>query len=485
MPHDRVGDAAAGYYRMPAIHGERIIFVADDDLWEVALAGGVARRLTAASAPIGHPRFSPDGIWIYFISREAGDADLYRMDANGGPLDRLTYMGGVQTVAGFMPDGRPVISAGSRSPFAWGGALFEVSLDTREVTPLNMGPAQVLAHGPGGIIVIGRNTMDLATWKRYRGGTKGELWLDPDGAGEFHRLENPPGNVASPLFLGDRLFFLADHEGIGNVYSLDIHGQGLRRHTDHAEYYARNASGDGRRLVYQCGGDRYTLDPQENDPRLVAIRFQAQRREREPKIVDAGTYLTDYAPHPRGETLAVLSRGQVFRLGLFGGPTLHLSPGSGVRQRLPRWLSKDGDPEIVAVDDRSGEERLVRLGTGGAASPIVDRPLGRAVNLSVSPDGRRIALVTYRTELVLVDVESGSAEVVDQSPYGFRTAIDAWTETITGLSWSADSRYLAYAIPDSPETTQIRILDADTVSIHPVTRSPLEDLHPVFDPGGR
>jgi len=36
-----------GYYRFPTIHNDRVVFVAEDDLWQVPATGGVARRLTA------------------------------------------------------------------------------------------------------------------------------------------------------------------------------------------------------------------------------------------------------------------------------------------------------------------------------------------------------------------------------------------------------------------------------------------------------
>lgn len=53
-----------GYCRYPTIAGDRIVFVADDDLWVVSDRGGTAQRLTTALSRASMPNLSPDGRWI-------------------------------------------------------------------------------------------------------------------------------------------------------------------------------------------------------------------------------------------------------------------------------------------------------------------------------------------------------------------------------------------------------------------------------------
>ena len=104
--------------------------------------------------------------------------------------------------------------------------------------------------------------------KRYRGGTAGRLWVATGDDPLFTRvLSHINGQFAAPMLIGGRLFFFADHEGTGNIYSCALDGSDLRRHTDHDGFYARNPSTDGTRIVYHVAGDIWILDSLERSSR--------------------------------------------------------------------------------------------------------------------------------------------------------------------------------------------------------------------------
>jgi len=163
-----------GYFRFPTIHADKVVFVAEDDLWEAPAIGGVARRLTANLGAVSDPLFSPDGQWLAFVGREEGHAEVYVMAACGGRARRLTFQASHATVVGWRQD-RIVYASDAGRPSSFDLWLHTVDLEGREPQRLALGPAQAASWGEGGL-VIGRNTGDPARWKRYRGGTAGEIF---------------------------------------------------------------------------------------------------------------------------------------------------------------------------------------------------------------------------------------------------------------------------------------------------------------------
>jgi tricorn protease len=474
----------AGYLRFPSINGDVVVFVSDDDLWSVPAEGGRAWRLTAGVAEASRPSLSPDGTQLAFVGQEEGPGEIYVMPSAGGTARRLTFEAAPRcAVAGWLDDDtigyastatRPVNAARLRAVSRLGGPSEE----------LPYGWAQSLSYAPTGGVVIGRNTADPARWKRYRGGTAGALWVDPDGSGEFRRLVTLDGNLASPCWVGERIYFLSDHEGIGNVYSCTPAGEDLRRHSDHDDYYARNLSADGTRLVYHRAGDLYLLDPADDDPRQIPVRLATSRTQRNRQFVAAGQYLDSASLGPDGSDLAITARGKAFSFAHWEGAVRQHGEPDGVRYRLLTWLGDHKRLVAAASDDRE-EERLVVLTADGTVPPrwLDETDVGRVVELAVSPHADLVAVANHRNELLLVDLADG-ADGADGGP-GARKVDASRAGRISDLAWAPDGRWLAYARPDTPQTQAITLCRVETGETWPVTRPVLRDRSPSFDPDGK
>lgn len=471
-----------GYLRHPAIWQDTLVFVSEDDLWTVSVEGGRASRLTAGVGETATPRFSPDGRHLAFAGREEGPWEVYCMPAEGGPPQRLTYQAMACRVSGWTRDGRGVLYASAAERAFRRDEWMHVIVPGEGLpSRLPLGPASALSFGPGEASVLGRNTAEPARWKRYRGGTIGQIWVDVDGQGRYTRLSRLEGNLASPCWVGDRIYFIADHEGVGNVYSCLPDGSDLHRHSDHESYYARALSTDGRRLVYHAGADIYLLDPADPHPRKIDIRLSSSHTQRNRRFVSAGRYLHSVDLTPDGSGLAITTRGKAFVFSNWEGAVRQLGETDGVRYRLLTWLSC-GKRLVGAVADEGPEEGLVLFapsGEGGRLEPrrLDDLQVGRVLSIEACPKRARVLITTHRNEIAIIDLEGERPTVrcLDASSYG----------RIAGTDWSPDGTWVAYGYCDSVQTTKIKLCRVETGETFDATTPVLHDFNPSFDPKGR
>ncbi len=465
----------AGYYRHPTIHHDQIIFVSEDDLWTVDAGGGTARRLTSGLGAASYPSLSPDGKWVAFSGRDEGPLEVFLMPAAGGSPKRLTWFGSFTRVVGWRDPRHVVVASDAGQPFPRELHLHLVPVDGGPSEPLRLGPAMSASFGPHGACVLGRNAVDPARWKRYRGGTAGDILIDPDGKGTFRKLLDLRGNLAHPMWVGGRIFFLSDHEGIGNLYSCLPSGRDVRRHTHHEDYYVRFPATDGRRIVYQAGADLHLFDPTTDQSTKVAIAYHSPRTQLFRKFVEGSRHLEDAELHPRGHLLALVCRGKILTMGNWEGPVLQHGEPDGVRYRLTRWLN-DGE-RFVTVSDADGEESLEihHLDLRRKPERFPALPIGRPLDLKVSPVADLVALTNHRNELITVDLKTRRVTVLDGSGLA----------PIHGFDWSPDGAWLAYGCALSRHTSAIKLVDVKKRKPVQVTPAVLQDVAPVFDPDGR
>ena len=465
-----------GYYRFPTIHNDTIVFVCEDDLWTVSVEGGIPHRLTSNLGETSCPFLSPNGKDVAFIGREEGHPEVYCMPAQGGSARRLTFLGANATIVGWSPDGKRILFASTTEQwYLRTFYIYSVSKNKDIPKVVQVGPANEISYGRGRGVVIGRNPADPARWKRYRGGRVGELWVDPKGNGNFKKLINVKGNLASPMWIDERIYFISDHEGIGNVYSCTPHGKNLKRHSNHTDFYVRNTKTDGRNVVYHAGGDIYVYHTDAHRSKKVNIQYRSPMVQASRKFVDSSGYLEDYAIHPKGNAVSITSRGKVFSMPNWEGPVTQNGKKISARYRLGRWLY-DGRRFVVVTDER-GEDSLKIYFTDGSKNPmsLPMLDIGRPIELEPSPKKPLVALTNHRFELVLVNLQSKKRIILDKSKYN----------RISDITWSPDGEWVAYSFWNTERTSCIRLCNAINRKIYSITKAVLNDFMPRFDPDSK
>ncbi|WAZ22296.1 S41 family peptidase [Streptomyces cinnabarinus] len=480
------------YLRLPHLNGDLLCFVAEDDLWLTDLDGpGRAWRLTVDRTKAGHPRFSPDGTQLAYTSWRSLVPEIHLVPADGGPGRQLSHWGTADTqVTGWTPDGDILAVASHGEPFSYFTWAYKVTPDGSPGRKLPWGPVsdiQVadLDSERKTLLLTGTPPHEPASWKRYRGGATGRLWFHGE-----RLLADLDGHLACPMFVGGRIAFLSDHEGVGNLYSCAHDGSDLRRHTDHDAFYARHAASDGTRVVYQCAGELWIVDDLAGAPRRLDVRLGGPRAGRRRYQVPAAQHVDGISVDETGRASAVVVRGSLYWLTHRDGPARTITDTPGVRVRLPEMLGSVG--QVAYVTDAEGEDAveiayLPRATGDREPRRLASGELGRVLEVVSDPQGERLAIAAHDGRVLLLDAtEDSNGEVTE--------LIRSINGPVRDLAFSPDGSWLTWSHPGVGRSLrQIKMARISGVGatgetgrvIVDVTNGRFEDENPVFTSDGR
>jgi len=469
-----------GYYREPAIRGDTIVFVAEGDLWKVPVAGGTATRLTSHPGEEGDPAISPDGATVAFTATYEGPTEVYTMPLAGGLPVRRTWGGGRVSVVGFVPDGRLAWSTDRYSTLPSSQmVLLDVSDErTGAPEPVPLAEADDGCWDEGGrTLFFARRRFQGSHTKRYKGGTAQNLWRFSAGDREAVPLTaDYTGTSRQPMCWNGRIYFASDRDGTMNLWSMAPDGSDLQQHTRHVGWDVLSPALDAGRIVYQLGSDLRLQDLDSGDNHVVPITLDSDLDQtREHWIDEPMDWVTSVHLAPDGGRIALTARGKVFVAPVKQGRLVDATPEPGVRHRDARFMP-DGK-SLLSLADASGEVELwTRPADGvGEATRLTDDGDVLRWEALPSPDGKRIAHRDKNQRLWIYDVGTGENREIDHSEI----------DDLSGLTWSADSRFLAYVARADNMFATVRIWSAKTGKVSTVTTDRFDSYDPAFSRDGK
>jgi tricorn protease len=324
--------------------------------------------------------------------------------------------------------------------------------------------------------VIGRHCGDPARWKRYKGGTAGVLWARENSKEKFKRiLKNIPTNISSPRLIGDKIYFITDYQGYGNVYECHISGKNLKRLTHSDNYYCRNLETDGENLVYHAGGDIYLLNLETKTNKKLDIFCPSSGVQAQPRFSNAAKYLSNGVVSNDLQKIAVISRGHAFLMAPFKGGVTNLDKLGDVRFGTPKFTF-DSKFLIYSGSNSELDEHLISFdiekGTSKKLFPKQD--WGKIRSVHTSPKKALAVIENTRQELWLADYASEKLSLIEKAEY-----------VIEGISWSPCGRYVAYSTNINKAQSAIKIFDTEKKKLQQLMQPVLSDTQPSFDPTGK
>jgi tricorn protease len=235
-----------------------------------------------------------------------------------------------------------------------------------------------------------------------------------------------------------------------------------------------------RDIVFQAGGRLYLLDLATDQYREVPVTVVTDLATLRPRTENVSGLLQWAHLSPQGKRAVVQARGDVFTLPAEHGAILPLTRSSGVAERYPTW-SPDGK-QVAYWSDRSGEYELTLRAADGSGTERTVTSLGAGYRYAPfwSPDSKQIAFLDHAAVIQILDVASGRITPVDTG----RTWLHPQREGFE-VSWSADSRWLAYDRDLETGNGTIRLFDTRSGTRHQVTAGYYGDFGPTFDPDGK
>jgi len=415
--------------------GRYLLFDLLAHVYRVPVSGGSAECLTGDSgvALNFHPRFSPDGRFIAFVSDRAGQNNLWIMDADGGNprqvfQDLMTRV--VEPV--WTPDGEYLV----------------VSRQTLG-QPRTAGIWMYHRDGGEGIELVGKDVR-RAGWPS----------LSPDGRYLYYHYSTASGGEAVDLLRGGFQLNRLDRE-TGETIEMTSGVAQQQYQGSSGGAIAPEVSPDGRFLAFarRIPGGTISFKGHRFGPRnalwLRDLRTGGERILLDPIETDAAE----------------------------GMKTLRVSPGYAFsRDGKEIFLSRGG--RLERLDVATGVTSRIPF-TARVRRPVSEMAYGKislkgstfAVRFtrwpSVSPDGKKLAF-TAAGKIWVQDLPAGEPR---------RLTPDSFTSFELSPAFSPDGKWIAFTSFDDTAGDLFRIA-ASGGSPEKLSREPGEYVHPAWSPDG-
>jgi len=265
-----------------------------------------------------------------------------------------------------------------------------------------------------------------------------------------------------------------------NLWRYNTTNKSFEQLTHFTDYDVHFPSLGPDEIVFEEGGKLYLYPLAGGEPKEVKVNVVADEASIKPKTENVKNYFTYASIAPDGNRVVAEARGELFSLPAAEGYVKDLTQTSSTAERYPAW-SPDGKT-IAYWSDKSGEYELYTMQPGKESSEkkITTYGAGYRYALWWSPDSKKVAFVDKAMQIKVVDVTTGTTINVDK---GLRMSHGDLDNFI--VSWSPDSRYLAYARDQENYHTAAFIYDYNEQKLHQVTSGFYTATNPVFDITGK
>lgn len=465
--------------------GKTIAFGWNGDIWSAPTEGGRATRLTSHPALESGAAFSPDGKQIAFNSEREGSKLLYTMPVNGGEPKQLTWHTDGCDLREWTPDGTGLVVGLSRD-FSWGRESRTARIaiiDAKERKAENVlfddyGTDAVLS--PDGKKVLFMREGSESWWRQgYKGARAGQIWLFNREEKSFTQIISDESENRWPLWKpdGQGFYFVKN----GNLWERGLtnsKGTQITHFKDDLVVFPA-ISRDGKTLVFRVRFDLYQWHPGDKEPLKIEIDAATDADQETARVVLEKA--TDISYTADGLQMAFVSGGDVWVMDTELKEPRQITH-TGEEEREPVF-APDGK-SLVFVSDAQGQTDIWKAVPDDRKRAWFENTIFTLTKLTddpeaderprFTPDGKKLAWLRERGDLMLADADGKNAKRV----------IESWNPV--SISFSPDGSWIAYSQEDEWFNDDIWLMPLDgSKPPFNLSRHPNNDSRPVWSPDGK
>ncbi|MEM7016969.1 MAG: S41 family peptidase, partial [Pseudomonadota bacterium] len=424
--------------------------------YKVPTSGGVAQPLTIHSAWEGYPIWSRDGRQIAFASDRHGNLDVFVMPASGGKATRLTYYSANDIPTDFSADGKAVLFNSTRVdsvtssifPSTRLSELYQITVAGGTPRMISTIPGSEARYSPDGNQLLYRDEKAYESSRRKHDTSAfaRDIWLFDLKSGEHKQLTNFNGGDHTPVWANANTIYYLSEQGENNfnVWRMDAAGGQAQQVSQFDTHPVRSLSiSDNGILAYIQHGSIYTH--QEGTARRLLIKIATDAQENDEVLLTSLGKINEFAVSANGKEIAFVARGEIFVTSTEFATTKQITNTPGQERDVS--FHKDGRTLLYAAE-RNGRWGIYESSIANkseryffTATVLKEKAIHVTDNENFqpvySPDGKKIAFLTGRDEIQVLNRTNGKVNIALGKKYNY-----SYADGDIAFKWSPDSRWL-------------------------------------------
>ncbi|CAL2105278.1 Tricorn protease homolog [Tenacibaculum sp. 190524A02b] len=485
--------AQTTFIRQPQISPDatQMAFSYYGDIWIYQFNTQQANRLTIHQGYDSNPVWKTNGKQLAFASNRAGNTNVFTIPVTGGMPKQLTY---------YPTDNIPTSWNKASITFTtnrvfkgpeWDAQIYNV--DENGSTPKRLLTAygSMASVSPNGKLIAYVKGACRTAREDYEGAAQRDVWIYNTQTKQYHQITTSLKNDHSPMWDGQgNLYYIGAKSGRYNIYKQNITPTGkatgsatqLTKQTkDGIRYFSVSTNGV---IVYTAGIDTYLLKNGTAKKLTLNIASDNRFNTEETKTVRNG--ITNYAISPNGKQVALEIHGDIFvkQNDKEKKRSNNISK-HNFRDKNPQWID---DKTVLFVSDRDGQFEIYKafskdtlVGLHRSLKVTIEKLTSSKKDVEkilIAPNRKKIAYQVGRGTLMIADIEGGKLKNAQEYA-------NDWAAT-EDLSWSPDSKYIAYSQEDLNFDSEIYIQSvANKNQKMNVSMHPRSDMSPVWSTDGK